>query len=131
MEVPVSAPPIFRNGCLQGVIDGDDSEDVLAVIEDGEGEQVIVGHQVADVNDVVAWVSVDWLEVRHITKQRRRVDLKCTHEAQGSDQSVFRIDAVNGGERFAARSISSDSRTVDDSAMARYSTPIRPPALPS
>ena len=76
------------------------SEDVIAVIEDGEGEQVIVGHQVADVNDVVAWVSVDRLKVRHITKQRRGVDLKCTHEAQGSDQSVFRIDAVNGGERF-------------------------------
>lgn len=100
MVVTLPAAPVVGDGGFEGVVDGDNAEDAVVVVEDGQAEEVVVGHHVGDVDEVIAWVGVHRVRVGHCAEDSVRISLNGSHQAEGSDQSPFSVDAVDRGECF-------------------------------
>src|SRR5665647_2245722 len=53
------AAPLWGDGRFEDVVDGQDADEVVVVVEDGQDEQVVVGHGPGDFGQVSVGVDVD------------------------------------------------------------------------
>ena len=50
-----ASSPVVGDRSLQRVIDGDHTEEVPSMVDDGEHHEIEVGHAGGDIDDVVFW----------------------------------------------------------------------------
>jgi len=81
-----AAAPVARHGGFQDVVDGDYPEELVVVVDDGQVEQVVIGHQQRYVDQVGVGVHADGIGVGDVPQRGARVGLEQGDQAGSTTQ---------------------------------------------
>jgi hypothetical protein len=95
-----AAAPVVGQGDLEHVVDGDHAEQVPFVVDDGDRDQVVVGHQHGHVHHVGVRADPDRVGVRHVDQRRTGRGLEQRDHGHHAAQAAVHVDGVHAGQRL-------------------------------
>ena len=124
----LAAPPVLRQRDLEDVVDGDHAEQTALVVHDGDGDQVVVGHQDGHVGDVGVRADPDRIGVGHVDHGRGRIGLDQRYQPGHGAQHALVVDGVDAGQRLGLErgGLAHPGQRVGDAAHAGQGDEVHP-----
>jgi hypothetical protein len=94
------AAPVLGQRELEHVVDGDHPEQAPLIVHDGDGDEVVVGHQHGHVRDVGIRADPDRVGIGHLDHGGARIGLDQGHQAGHPAQAAVVVDGVHAGQRL-------------------------------
>src|SRR6202000_314630 len=95
-----ASAPVFGNGCLEYVVDGDDAQQAVLSVHDRDRVEIEVGHQQRDVGQIGGGVDPQRTAIHQCLNDFPGIGLQQRYARHHSREALLVIEHVNLDERL-------------------------------